>query len=890
MHPCRHALSLAGPVARLAAAAMFALACQGGAAAEPGFSFATTPGKLPKTVVPTHYAIELEPDLERLILAGAQTVDIEVREPTARVVLNAVNMTLSGATIDEGAQTATIALDAAAETATLTFPQPLAIGPHRLRIGFAAHINAFGRGLFVVDYPTENGRKRMISSHLEPAHARRVFPCWDEPAFKATFALTVTVPRRFLAISNMPVAREEPVTPELKQVTFATTPKMSSYLFVLAAGELERLSAQADGVTLSVVTTAGKRAQGRFALDSAVDLLRYLNDYFGVRYPLPKLDLIAVPGGFGGAMENWGAITFFESRLLFDPAASADAVRRGIFSILAHEMAHQWFGNLVTMGWWDNLWLNEGFASWMQVKAAEHLYPQWQPWLEGNEQKQVAMSLDARRTSHPVQKPVADETEAMAAFDAITYSKGAALIRMLERYLGEDVFRAGIRTYMADHAYGSTTTADLWRALEAASGKPVAAVAGGFTEQAGVPLVIAQARCDGSEQRIALRQERFTLNEPDAAPRRWQVPVAIGPLRALRGAETVLLADERREIAAGACGEPVKLNLGGTGYYRVEYDAASRAALTKSFPLMSAADRVNLLSDSWALVEAGRAEPSAYFQLVEEIGSDDSRAVWEHVVRTFLRLDHLARGRPERAALQGYARAKLRPVFDRLGWDAARSDADDRALLRARLIRALGEAGDPDILAEARRRFEASRADPAGLPPALRDVVAHLVGLTAHRATYDVLITLARASTNASERVRYYSAAASARDPALAEATLALALTDELPSALVTIVINTVAVSGEQAELAWTFLQRNFSALAARQGPAFRTGFVSNFMASFSDRARAEELASFAPMQATSGGRIAAARAQEAITIGADVKARVLPAIDDWIKRRGARD
>ena len=655
MKLCRHAVSPSGPIARFVAAMLVALLSHGGAGAEPVFSFAATPGKLPKTVVPIHYAIELEPNLETLTLAGAETVDIEVREPTARVTVNAVNMTLTGATIDDGTQTATIALDAAAETATLTFPQPLAIGPHKLRIGFTAQINAFGRGLFFVDYPTENGRKRMISSHLEPADARRVFPCWDEPAFKATFALTVTVPRRFLAVSNMPVAHEEPVTPDLKQVSFATTPKMSSYLFVLAAGELERLSAQADGVTISVVTTTGKRAQGRFALDSAVDLLRYFNDYFGVRYPLPKLDLIAVPGGFGGAMENWGAIIFFESRLLFDPAASADAARRGIFSILAHEIAHQWFGNLVTMGWWDNLWLNEGFATWMQVKAAEHLYPQWQTWLNGNEQKQIAMSLDARRTSHPIQEPVTNETEAMAAFDAITYSKGAALIRMLERYLGEDVFRAGIRKYMADHAYGSTTTADLWRALEAASGKPVAGIAAGFTEQAGVPLVIAQARCAGGEQRIALRQERFTVRDPDAAPRRWQVPVAVGPLRALRSAETVLLADEPMEIAAGACGEPVKLNLGDIGYYRVEYDAATRAALAKSFPLMSAADRVNLLADSWALVEAGRAEPAAYLQLVEEIGSDDSRAVWEQVIRTF------SAARPARARPPGAGGvAKLR--------------------------------------------------------------------------------------------------------------------------------------------------------------------------------------------------------------------------------------
>src|SRR6266849_2863260 len=481
---------LVSRIDRFAAVAAATLLSASAAVAGAVYSFETTPGRLPKAVVPTHYAIELEPDL-------------------ARLVLNAVNITLAAATIDDEAESATIALDAAAETATLTFPRPLVVGAHRLRIGFAARINTFGRGLFAVDYPTDAGRKRMISSQLEPADARRIFPCWDEPAFKATFALTVTVPRAFLAVSNMPIAHEEPVTPTLKQVEFMPTPKMSSYLFVLAAGELERLSAQADGVAIGVVTAAGKREQGRFALDSAADLLRYFNDYFGVKYPLPKLDLIAVPGGFGGAMENWGAITFFESRLLFDPAASASTARRGIFSILAHEMAHQWFGDLVTMGWWDDLWLNEGFASWMQAKAAEHLHPQWKTWLNDNGQKQFAMELDARRTSHPIEQPVANETEAMAVFDGITYSKGQALIRMLESYVGEAAFRDGIRKYMTDHAYGSTTTADLWRALAAASGKPVAAIAGTFTEQAGLPLVVAQATCVGDEQRIALRQERI---------------------------------------------------------------------------------------------------------------------------------------------------------------------------------------------------------------------------------------------------------------------------------------------------------------------------------------------------------------------------------------------
>ncbi len=890
MNPCPFISHCSRLVHLVVAALGFGIMLSGIAAAEPRYSFAATPGKLPKDVIPAHYAIELEPDLDSLTIAGAEVVDIDVRVATARIVLNAVNMTLTSATIDEEAQSATIALDPAAETAALTFAQPLAVGLHRLRISFSARINKFGRGLFVVDYPTDKGTKRMLSSHLEPADARRIFPSWDEPAFKATFALTVTIPRNFLAVSNMPVASEEPVTPSLKQVSFAPTPKMSSYLFVLAAGELERLSSHADGVAVNVITTTGKSAQGRFALDTAVGLLRYFNDYFGVKYPLPKLDLVAVPGGFGGAMENWGAITFYESRLLFDSAASAATAQRGIFSIIAHEIAHQWFGNLVTMGWWDNLWLNEGFASWMQDKAAEHFYPQWQIWLNGNAQKQSAMNLDARRTSHPVQQPVANESEAMAVFDGITYGKGRALIRMLENYLGDAVFRAGIRRYMTDHAYGSTTTADLWRALEAASGKPVASIAATFTEQAGLPIVISEATCVGDEQRVTLRQERFSIHDPNPAPRRWQVPVAIGPLTALRPAETVLLQNEPKEIAAGRCGDPVKLNHGDIGYYRTDYDAATRTALIKSLALMPAADRVNLIADTWALVEADRAPPASYLDLIEEIGSDDNRAVWEQLIRTFSRLDHLARGRPERPALQAYARAKLRPVFDRLGWDASSHEGDDSTLLRTRLIRTLGELGDEPILAEAKRRFAAFLAHPQSLAPALREPVTHLAGMTADRATYDALIALARRTTNAMERVRYYAAAASARNPELATETLERTLTDELPAPLVGSSINAVAAYGEQGALAWTFLQKNFQALAGKLGPSFRNSFVSNFMTNFTDPARAADLKSFAPVHATSGGRIVAERAEELIMLNADFKVRMLPAVEEWLKRRAARD
>ncbi|QOZ27920.1 M1 family metallopeptidase [Bradyrhizobium sp. CCBAU 51753] len=872
---------------RVATAAALLLAMAASAPAEQTFSFDHTPGKLPKTVVPVSYAIELTPDMTTLALPGVETVEIEVRQPTRQLTLNAVSTTFGDVTLDDGAQRAEVTTDAAAQTATLSFAQPLTAGRHRLRIAFTAQINKFGTGLFSVDYPTGGGTKRLISSKLEPADARRIFPCWDEPAFKASFALTVVIARHLLAVGNMPVTGEQPVGDNLKKVAFAPTPKMSSYLFVLTVGELERVTADAGGVTIGVVTTEGKSAQGRFALDSAVKLLAWYNDYFGVKYPLPKLDLIAVPGGFGGAMENWGGITFFESRLLFDPATNAETARRGIFAIIAHEMAHMWFGDLVTMAWWDNLWLNEGFASWMATKASEQFYPQWQSWLNGYGAKQLAMSLDARRTSHPIQQPIADHSEAVTAFDAITYSKGQVLIRMLENYLGEQAFRDGIRKYMAAHAYGNSTTADLWRALESAAGKTITGVAASFTEQDGVPLIVAKTDCDGAAQRLTLRQDRFVIaplgtDAAPLAPRSWQIPVAIGPVGGKPFDEILLQGSA--EMAAGGCGDAIKVNLGDIGYFRVEYGPKNRGALLSALPRMQVNDRLNVVADSWALVQAGRAEPATYFALLDALDPADHRAVWDQVISSLAALNRLSRDRAERPAIQAYARAKLRPVLERVGWDGAGSADDDTALLRASLISTLGDLGDAAVVAEAKRRFAAFLEDPNALPTALRDAVTHVVGVTADRATYDRLLALARKSTVTNERLRYYYAAASARDPELARATLALTLTGELPETIVPGIISTVASTGEQPQLAWDFVRQNFEALLAKQGPNFRDGFVPNFMTNFTDAAHAAELAAFAPSHSTSGGRVMVARALESIAISGGLVSRVLPAASDWIR------
>jgi aminopeptidase N len=473
-------------------------------------------------------------------------------------------------------------------------------------------------------------------------------------------------------------------------------------------------------------------------------------------------------------------------------------------------------------------------------------------------------------------------------FDNITYNKAAAVIRMLEAYVGEEAFRAGLRQYLRAHAYGNATSADLWHAIEGASGKPVGTVAAAFINQRGFPLVVAETACADNRQQIRLRQERFTLRPANAASGPWQVPITIGQPGASEAAQTMLLHDQPKIADGGRCGTPMKLNLDDIGYYRVEYDAATRVALMQSMPLLSPADRVNLLADAWALVEAGRAAPPSYLDLVERIARDDSPAVWRQIVRTLNQIDRLQQGRAERAAFRSYARARLRPVFDRLAWDGPNNDGDGGGMLRPALIRFLGELGDEDVIAEAKRRFAAFLQDHRSLRPGLRDTVIHIVGVGSNPATYEILLSLARASTDARNRERYYLAAASARDPALAQKTLALILDGDMPPNIAGKMLRAVAWEGEHAQAVWTFLQRNYRALVARPGSSFGAHDVASFMKDFSDRKRAAELANFAPLRTTAQGRAAARRAEEEIRFSADFKARVLPEIDAWISQRAS--
>ena len=742
------------------------------AAVERPFNFNETPGKLPKEVVPTEYAIRIVPNLENFTFAGSETVKVNARSGVRELVLNTLALKIEAASVDgKELPLSAIKTDNEKELSTLTLASALATGNHTLTLRFTGKINQQGQGLFYMRYQEQGSgaRKMMLGTQFEATDARRFFPCWDEPAFRARFQLTVVVPENWLAVSNMPVESEKQVKGG-KEVRFASTPPMSSYLNVFVAGELDLIESQVGPTQIRVIATKGKAEQGRYALEASAEILKYYNDYFGVPYPLPKLDQIAIPGGFGGAMENWGGITYYEAVLLFDPKNSSAETKQDIYEVIAHEMAHMWFGDLVTMAWWDNLWLNEGFASWMGSKCTAHFNPDWEVWLarelprdptrRTGIAKEAAMEGDARSTTHPIQQRIATEEEANSAFDDITYKKGQSFLRMLESFLGENVFRDGVRHYIAAHKYSNTTTADLWNALSDASNKSVGEIAAAWTEQPGFPVVNVQRDV---ENKVGFTQERFTVNFKDAPSLLWQIPLTYSVVG--EKSATLLMTDKTATLENIPADRALKLNVKGAGNYRVEYDDPSWQLLLRALPKLGVEDRVNLMSDAWALVQAGRAPVSLYFGLIEKLPASTDLAEGEQIIDVFEFINRLLIDSASRQVFQQYAQSFLRPRFAVLGWEPKPDESPNAGRLRASLIRTLGDLNDPEIIAGCRQRFEKYVANPASIPPDLRGPVLAIVGRYGDETTWNTLRGLGLKTTSSEDKQNYYNALACVTDP-----------------------------------------------------------------------------------------------------------------------------
>jgi aminopeptidase N len=881
----RHLLFSAIAVALAGAGAVQPVLAQSHAPAE---IIGTT--QLPREVRPSHYDVAVIPHVDSLSFDGKVTVSIDVLKPTASITLNAIDLKFSQVGLAPVSGNASfsapkVSVDANAQTATFTFAKPIPVGNYRLSMDYTGKIDTQANGLFVIDYDTKAGQKHALYTQFENSDARRFIPSWDEPAYKATFTLTATVPTGQMAVNNMPVANKTDLGNGLTRVQFQPSPRMSTYLLFFGTGDFDRVTTSSDGTEIGVVTQKGLSSQAGFALDSAKTVLHEYNDYFGTPYPLPKLDNIASPGSsqFFAAMENWGAIFTFEYAMLLDPSISTQADKEEVFSDEAHEMAHQWFGDLVTMRWWDDLWLNEGFASWMATRTTVKLHPEWHAELGTVDIRERAMSLDAISTSHPIVQHVETVEQANQAFDAITYSKGESVIRMLEEYVGPDVWRDGVRRYIKDHAYGNTVSDDLWKAMETVTDKPVTTIAHDFTLQPGVPLIrVASETCKNGSTTLALTQGQFSKGASNRMMRHWHVPVIA---QTLGNAPASTLVNGDTSLVVPGCG-PVVVNAGQSGYYRTLYTPQAFAALSTNYAKLAPIDQLGLLDDTSALGLAGLEPASSVLDLIKATPDDANPVLWENIASELGGLNRYYRdGDPGQAAFRAFAIAKLEPVFKQVGWEAKVGEAAPVAILRSQLIGTLSDLDDQVVIKEAQRRFAAQATDPSAVPGPLRKTITAVVAYHADAATWDQLHQHAQSEKTPLVKDTLYSLLASAKDDALAKRALDLALTNEPGATNSSNMISTVA--RRHPELAFDFAVAHRDQINQLIDSTSRSEFYPRLVGASLDPAMIEKMRAFAQAYIAPTSRRGADTAVANIQYRLGVRKDRMPEIDAWLKKNG---
>lgn len=756
--------------------------------------------RLPDSVKPKHYALTLEPDLDAGTYTGSVSIDLDIKKPTETIALNAVGLDLKS--------DASIAIDEKSERATLTFGKPFKPGPARIQIEFKGKLSAHMRGLYRSQYAGPDGKPRvMATTQFEAASARRAFPCFDEPALKATFDVELVVPKDRIAISNTAPVSEK--VDGKKRVKFARTPVMSTYLLAFIVGEFDSIEAQSkDGTLVRVLTTPGRSALGRFALETAVRGLDFFGGYYAIPYreAIAKVDLIAVPDFEAGAMENWGAITFREVALFIDPEKSSVPAKRRVAEVVLHELAHQWFGNLVTMQWWNELWLNESFATFMAFKAADALFPEWNVWEEYLAQTTSGgKSLDSLRSSHPVEVPVKDPGEVDQIFDAISYNKGGSLLRMLETTIGADPFRDGIRRYLTKHRYGNASTRDLWNALSEGTKWDVAAMMAGWTGQTGYPVVVAS--------RKRLRQERFLLEGRSDDPTLWTIPIsaldADGKIFSLR-------LDQRE---ADVDAKWTKLNAGQAGFYLVHYDADTRPKPAG----LSTADRYGLIEDATSLMRAGYLSVSEYLRLVGSYGSEENYNVWAQLAGGLSMLADIFVGDPNVPKLEAWAHKLFGPIAKKVGWEKRADEAHHQVLLRTVVLGAASRFGDPGVVEEARKRFQRPEAIAADLRP----VVFGAVARHGNDAALDALVKQYESADLPEVKVQLLSSMGGFRQQAPFRRAFAYSLSEKVrpQDAMYVVAGSPIETRGT----AWALVKENWKTLDERYG---QSGMIARFIQS----------------------------------------------------------
>jgi puromycin-sensitive aminopeptidase len=805
------------------------------------------PHRLPRTVLPRRYDLTLTPDLDAATFTGAVDIEVEVLQDTLSVVLYAIELDVQQAWITTGERRleATVELDEETQRAHLLLHEPLPAGPAEVSLRFTGILNDKLRGFYRSTFTDDSGTERVIATtQFEATDARRAFPCWDEPDCKAVFAITLRIDPTLEAVSNAGVASD--VTADgVREIRFADTMVMSTYLVAFIVGPLEATAPlDVDGTPMRLLCPPGKLHLTPFGEEVAAFSLRYLADYFDLPYPGDTLDLVAIPDFAFGAMENLGCVTFRETLLLADPEGTTQGELQNVVDVIAHELAHMWFGDLVTMSWWNGIWLNEAFATFMEMKVTDAFRPDWERWVNFGLSRTMAFDTDALATTRPIEYPVISPEDAEGMFDILTYEKGAAVVRMLEQYLGEEAFRKGIRQYMLTHRYANTETTDLWDAIESATGEPVRRIMDSWIFQGGHPVISVRLSRDGKSLRISQQRFQYLGGEEDTS--RWSVPLQ---LRYSTGTGAVitntrLLEDDDLVIALDGPLAWLVVNGAGHGFYRVRLSPELRAGVLEHIDVLSDIERYGLVDDTWASVLAGTTPVEEFLALADAFSEETDVSVWRRLLGCLDQVERLLDG-DARADHQARVAGIVTPALRHLGWADRPEDGDRDRELRSVLLGGLATtAGDPAAQLHLRELFDQYLADASSVEANLAAAAVRATAAHGGAEVVDTLIARYKDSPTPQEEQRFLFALAEVRDPDQFGRVIEFAASAEVRTQNAPYLLGTCIASRDHAAAAWSLVCDRWEELTDRF-PSNSVVRMLNGIRSVSDRALASDIEHF---------------------------------------------
>jgi aminopeptidase N len=843
--------------------------------------------RLPTTVTPVHYDLTVTPRLADGRFNGQEAIDVRVATATPTVVLNAAEITFGDVSVTAAGrqQKAAVTLDATKEQATFTFPNPIPAGEARLTISYEGILNDDLRGLYL----SKANNRRYAVTQLEATDARRMFPSFDEPAFKATYALTAIIDKNDTAISNGAVVSDTPGPgPSQHTVKFETTPKMSTYLVALTVGDFECISGNADGTPVRICSTPDKKALTGFALESTRRIVEYYNRYYSIKYPFKKLDIVAVPDFSAGAMENTGAIFYRETLLLAAPDASV-GVRKNVAEVLAHEIAHQWFGDLVTMQWWDDIWLNEGFANWMMSKPLKEWRPDWKVELDEVDDNHVAMGLDSLRATRPIRSKASTPSEISELFDPIAYEKGAAVLRMLESWIGPNDFRKAVNAYIEKFQYGNARAEDFWGTLTTVTGKPVDKVMASFVDQPGLPLVSVDLRCAGGTSRAVLSQERYFRDPAQATKdtgQLWQIPVCLHP--ASGDSRCEVLKEKRQEMSFDGCPAWVMGNASARGYYRTAMPPAMVRTMAEKVEMLAPAERMAVLSDEWALVRGGQHDVGTFMDLASGFADERTATVLDTLAGILRSIGDEYTTAGTRESYRAWVRKLIAPALRESGVSGSPSDDDERKALRAVVVGIAGGIGrDPQVLATARQLVQQELDKPGTVESTLLGYLVSLAAIGGDTALYDRYLQASKAATEPAVRYRYLYGLTAFTDPGLVRRTMDIVVSEDVRSQDAKNVIARMVGNQDTHALAWQLMRERWDAIQKKTGEFVGNTIIVGSLSSFCDSSTAAEIKTFFGTHKVPDAERTLQQSLERISTCAQGAAGQAPKLAAWLKAPG---